>query len=251
MIAEPLLWGLFPLYSIILALSAAAGLGISAWLAEDRKRLLVEAGMGILVASLLGARSGYVIRNFPYFLEHAGQITQFWLGGLTWPGALIGAGAGLWGAHRIMKEPIGEMADNLLPLFGILIVAIWITGWGIGIGYGPPTDAWFGIPVKDIFGLRDFRWPIPIIGGLLSGGWIAGSILVPLKRTKGPGFRAVLGLTGIIAINGLISLFRVDPAPILFGLRWETWISFLILGGIAGFFVLKRRSLNNGKVKNR
>ena len=205
--------------------------------------------MGILVVSLLGARASYVIRNFPYFLEHAGQIPQLWLGGLTWPGAVIGAGAGLWGAHQIWKEPIGELADRLLPLFGIMTLVIWITGWALGMGYGPPTDAWFGIPVKDIFGLKDFRWPLNIIGAVLSGGWIAGSILFPLKRTRGAGFRAAVGLTGIVGITGLISLFRVDPAPRLIGLRWETWTALVFLGVIAGVYTLKGKVSDDGKVK--
>jgi prolipoprotein diacylglyceryltransferase len=250
-IAEPLVWELLPIYSIILALCAAAGLGLSAWLAEDRKRLLVEAGMGILFVSLLGARASYIIRNYQYFFDHAGQIPQIWLGGLSWPGALIGAGAGLWGVHRILKDQIGELADRLLPLFGFLVVAIWITGWGLGIGYGSLTAAWFGIPVKDIFGLKDYRWPLQIIGGILSGVWIAGSILFPIKRTREPGFRAVIGLAGVIGINGLISLFRVDPAPRLVGLRWETWISLIILGVIAGIYGLKRIKADDGKVKTK
>ena len=205
--------------------------------------------MGVLAVGLLGARASYVIRNLQYFLEHLGQAPQLWLGGLTWPGALIGAGVGLWGAHRIWKEPIGELADGLLPLFGILITAIWFTGWGVGVGYGPPTDAWFGIPVVDIFGMRDFRWPLQIIGGILSAGWIVGSILFPLKRTRRPGFRALVGLIGIIGINGVVSLFRVDPAPRFLSLRWETWISLIITGLIVGVFVLKRKTANDGKVK--
>jgi prolipoprotein diacylglyceryltransferase len=247
-IAEPLVWGILPLYSIILTLCAAAGLLLSAWLAEDRKQQLIDAGMGILLVSLVGARMGYVLRNILYFQEHAGQIPQLWLGGLTWPGALIGTAVGLWGAQRISKEPLGELADSYLPLFGFLCVAIWITGWDLGIGYGPPTDAWFGIPVKDLFGVKDFRWPLPIIGGVLNGGWIAGSILFPLQRTRKPGFRTLVALTGTMSINGIISLFRVDPSPRLLGLRWETWISLIVLCIITGVYFWKRKKINDGKV---
>jgi prolipoprotein diacylglyceryltransferase len=246
-IAEPLIWGILPLYSIIITLCSAAGLGLSAWLADDQKRVLVEAGMVILALSLLGARASYIIQNFFFFMAHAGQIPQLWLGGLTWPGGLIGTGAGLWLVHRVWKEPIGELADRLLPMFGIVLVAIWITGWGVGIGYGPPTEAWFGIPVKDIFGLREIRWPLQIIGGVISGGWIIGSIMYPLRRTRKPGFRSVIGLIGVIGINGLLSLFRVDPAPRVMGLRWETWISLIILGVIAGTYMLKRKDSDVGK----
>ena len=111
--------------------------------------------------SLIGARVGYVIRNFGFFLNHLIQIPQFWLGGLSWPGGLVAAAAALWGAHLIWKEPLGELADTYIPLLGTLVVAIWLTGWGAGIGYGPPTDAWFGIPVKDLFGVKDWDDPLP------------------------------------------------------------------------------------------
>ena len=240
MIVQPLLLGFLPPYSIILAVSAAAGLVVSVWLVQDRKRFFIDVGLGILVISLIGARTGYVIRNFGFFLNHPVQIPQFWLGGLTWPGGLIAAAAALWGVNLIWKEPLGELADTFLPLLGTLVVAIWLTGWGAGIGYGPPTDAWFGIPVQDLFGVKDYRWPLPIIGGLISGGWIVGTILFPLRKSRKTGYRAGLGLAGIVLINGVISLFRVDPAPILWGLRWETWISLVIVGFIVGFYFLRR-----------
>jgi len=239
---QPLLLGFLTPYSITLAISAAAGLGISVWLAQDRKRLYIDVGIVILAVSLLGARAGYVIMNFGYFLNHPIQIPQFWLGGLTWPGSLTTAAAALWGASLVWKEPLGELADTFLPLLGTLVVAIWLTGWGAGIGYGPPTDAWFGIPVHDLFGVKDFRWPLPILGGLISGGWIAGMILFPLKKSRKPGFRAGLGLFGIVLINGVISLFRVNPAPILWGLRWETWISLVIVGLLVGFYFQRRKT---------
>ncbi len=241
-IVQPLLLGFFPPYSIILTLSAAAGLGISVWLAEDRKTFLVDIGLGILSISLLGARLGYVVRNLSFFLNNPIQIPQFWLGGLSWAGGLLAAAAALWGVNLIWKEPLGELADIFLPLLGTTVVAIWLTAWGAGIDFGPPTDAWFGIPVRDLFGVHDYRWPLPIIGGLISGGWIVGTILYPLKKFREPGFRAGLGLAGLVFINGVFSLFRIDPAPTLWGLRWETWISLVILGLIIGFYFQGRKT---------
>ena len=88
-----------------------------------------------------------------------------------------------------------------------------------------------------------------IVGGILSGGWIIGSILFPLKRTRRVGFRSMIGLIGVIGINGVISLFRVDPAPRFSGLRWETWISLIILGVFTGAYLLKRKMLDDGKAE--
>jgi prolipoprotein diacylglyceryltransferase len=215
-------------------------------MAAERKRFTIDAGIGLLFLSLLGARIGYILLNLSFFGNHASQMPQIWLGGLSWPGALVGAGIALLGIHLIWKEPVGELADSYLPLIGTVAAAIWLTGWGAGIGFGSRTDAWFGIPVRDIFGIAENRWPLPILGAVLSVGWIAGLVLLPLKRWRvKPGWRAVLGTTGIVVINGVISLFRVDPAPLLLGIRGETWFSMVLLVSIVGIFLNQRNSTNN------
>ena len=248
MITQPLFLGLFPPYSIILACSAALGLGLIAWMAKERKLFYFDLGLGLLVLSLFGARIGYVVRNFLYFRSHIGEIPQIWLGGLTWPGALIGAGVALLGIHLIWKEPLGDLADLYLPLLGIITVGIWLTGWGAGIGYGPLLNAWFGILVRDQFGIQEIRWPLPILGALLSAGWISGLIWFPLRRWKiKPGGRTALGIVGIVLINMILSFFRMDPAPLLWNLRLETWFSLALLSIIAGLFIRKRKLANNEK----
>jgi len=244
-ITQPLFLGTFSLYSIILSGTAALGLFLSWWLLEDKRTFAIDAGLGLIFISLLGARTGFVLRNLAYFLEYPGQMPQFWLGGLSWPGALIGAGLAVVGIHLIWKEPLGELADQYLPLMGVMAFGIWLMSWGTGIGYGPEVEAWYGITVLDIYGYSLVRWPLPILGALLSGGWIAGVILFPIKRQRDPGFRALIGMAGITAINGLISFFKVDPAPVLWGLRWESWFSIVTLIGIMTYFFITRKNEDN------
>jgi len=247
-ITQPLILGLLPPYSIILTCSAALGLSLSGWMVAERKRFTVDAGIGLLFVSLLGARTGYILFNLSFFRNHADQMPQIWLGGLSWPGALMGAGIALLGIHLIWKEPLGELADSYLPMLGTVAVAIWITGWRAGIGFGPRIDSWFGIPVRDLFGVIENRWPLPILGAVLSAGWITGLVLLPLEQGNvKPGWKAVFGITGIVVINGVVSLFRVDPAPLLWGIRGEAWFSIALLVCIAGFFLNQRNSINNEK----
>jgi prolipoprotein diacylglyceryltransferase len=244
-ITQPLLGGFFTLYGIIFSLSAAAGLGLSIWLWREEKILLLNVGLGILSASLVAARIGFVLRNFSYFVKHLGQIPQFWKGGLSWPGALIGAITALVAIHFIWKEPLGELADRLIPLYGIIVVTTWLTGWGAGIAYGPQLDAWYAIPVMDILGKVTRRWPLPVLGALLSGGWISGVLFFPMKKERRPGIRAVVAVWGSIAINLIISLYRVDPAPRWLGLRWESWFSIVFLVAGVVYLVIERKLLKN------
>jgi len=140
----------------------------------------------------------------------------------------------------IWKEPLGELIDSYLAFFGLLAAGIWLAGWGSQAGYGPTTENWFSIPVKDIFGMVKQRWPLPILGALLSTGWTAGVIFFPLKRYLSPGFRGMLGAAGLILFNGIASFFRVDPAPSLWGLRIESLISMLLFAATLVYFYMIR-----------
>jgi len=244
-IIQPVLLGTFTPYAIILSACAALGLTLS-WLLEGKDREHhIDGGIILALTILIGSRLSFVVRNFPYFQNHLLEIPQFWLGGLSWPGAVIGAAAGILLVHLIWKEPLGELIDNYLAFYGLLAAGIWLAGWGTQSGYGPTTEAWFGIPVKDIFGLVKRRWPLPILGAVLSAGWTAGVIFFPLKRRRSPGFRGMLGTAGLIACNGIGSFFRVDPAPSLWGYRYESWISVLLfVGTLAYFFLISPKEEN-------
>jgi len=244
-ITQPLFLGTFSLYAIILSGTAALGLFLSWRLVEDKRTFILDAGLGIILVGLLGARMGFVLRNLAYFLDHPGLMPQFWLGGLSWPGAFIGAGLAVVGIHLIWKEPLGELADQYLPLMGVMAFGVWLLSWGSGIGYGPEVEAWYGITVQDLYGYSLKRWPLPILGAFLSGGWIAGVILFPIKRQRDPGFRALAGMAGITAITGALSFLKVDPAPVLWGLRWESWFSIISLTSIMTYFFFTRTNEKN------
>jgi prolipoprotein diacylglyceryltransferase len=239
-IINPLLLGTFTPYAIILSACAALGLTLSWLLAGKDREHIVDGGIVLALTILIGSRLSFVFRNFSYFQDQPLEIPQFWLGGLSWPGGVLGAVAGILLVHLIWKEPLGELIDSYLAFFGLLAVGIWLAGWGYQSGYGPITEGWYGIPVKDIFGLVKRRWPLPILGAVLSAGWTAGVIFFPLKRQLNPGFRGMLGAAGLFVVNGAVSFFRVDPAPSLVGLRIESWISAVLFIATLVFFYLTR-----------
>lgn len=233
--------GTFTLYGILLSCCAALGLFLSDLLDNSDLPHLIDGGLVMVAVSLLGSRLSYMLVNFSYYQTHWLEIPQIWLGGLSWPGALLGAALSIFLIHWIWKQPAGELADSFLPLLGVLVVGIWLTGWGAGIGYGPRTDAWFGIPAANLLGSIERRWPLPVFGAILSGAWTAIVILFPLKRQRSPGTRGLLGVFGLLVVNAVISFFRVDPVPRLLGLRMESWISILALiaAGIGLYFLTK------------
>jgi prolipoprotein diacylglyceryltransferase len=243
-ITQPLFLGTLTPYAIIL--SGCAGLGLYLSYLLDKRGLphLIDGGLVVVLLSALGSRLSFILLNMNYYKDHLLEIPQFWLGGLTWPGALLGLVLSVFLVHWIWKEPLGELADSYLPLLGMLVMGIWLAGWGSGIGYGPKTEAWFGIPVADIFGSTERRWPLPILGAVFSGAWTAGMILFPLKRNRSAGIRGLMGVSGLLVINGVISFFRVDPAPSLLGLRQESWVSWIAAAAFWGiiYFLTKEET---------
>ena len=93
------------------------------------------------------------------------------------------------------------------------------------------------------------RWPIQALGSILS---VLSVVVAEWLRARRwlltPGRSAILGVGGISLVNFIISLFRVDPAPYLWGLRWESWFAMLITISAAGaFFALFASSAAEGE----
>lgn len=230
------------LFSVILSLGAILGLSLTVWRADSRKIFYMDVGIGLMLGAALGARAGFVLRNWGYFQTSAAEIPQIWLGGLTWPGAGIGTFLALLAISLATKHHLGELADALLPLIGALTVSLWLAAWADGNIYGPPTTAWWGMPTANQFGEIARRWPLPALGAILSGLLVLAAEWARAKVwSKFPGRSAALGALGVSLTNLIISLFRVDPAPYFRGLRWGSWfaIFFVIASSVALFFLWK------------
>lgn len=85
-------------YTLMLDLGLLAGLGIFYWRARrevDNPDSWLDAALAAVAVGVVGARLGYVAAHWPYYQERLADIPQFWLGGLSWHGGLIGALVGL------------------------------------------------------------------------------------------------------------------------------------------------------------
>ncbi len=208
--------------------------------------LWVNAGLFVLFFTLLGARVFYVGIDWSYFAAHLIEAPQLWLGGLTWPGALAGAGLAfslLGFRYRAARSrtkqagpiPLGWLGDRLYPLLPPVAVTAWLGCWQSGVAYGAaaPKGAVWGVPTLDETGFSSLRFPLQPLAALTL------LIFFWLLETRTRALRPAGKLSGL-AVAGLLlnllaaSLLRADPALYWNGLRLDTWfaIFYLLLFGI-------------------
>lgn len=226
-------------FSLIITLGAAVGLAWVAWRAPEKVRLPhLDAVLWVLLGGLVGGRAAYVAVNWLYFQSHPLESLQVYLGGLSWPGALVGGLLALALYAWFTRQSLGVLADALAPLLVCLAVSAWLGCWLDGCAYGPPTHAWWGIPSRDEWGVLARRWPIQIMGALLVIGmfWVLDRF-TPRGRAGALGGLALLGVS--LLLFGF-SWLRIDPAPLWRGLRLDTWaalgFALLALVGLAGVY---------------
>lgn len=230
-------------YSLLVSMGAALGLGISAWQTNGDKLFLVNAGSGILLAALLGARLDFVWLHGAYFGNHPEEILQFWLGGLGWCGGLLGGGLVWVLVGLFSRRKTGILAGAYLPLLGSLSVSLWLATWFRGGVYGPPTDAVWGILTRDEFGVLARRFPLPLLGAFFSGAALVAVHRLRIKRWLAfPAQRGVLGvlMTSLVILGA--TFLRVDPGPTPAGLRRDSWSALVVSGiSLASYLFLVRR----------
>lgn len=167
-------------YTVLLVLGLAAGTWQAYGAARkclDRPGVLLDGGFWALIGGVLGARMGYVLANWAYFHSNTDRALDIRGGGLSWHGALLGAGIAfvLW---YVLRRRDGEMpdwraiVDAAAPGIALGAALGWtgclLTGACYGaeaIGYVPPLS-WLTARLPDIYGVDAIRFltqPIMIV----------------------------------------------------------------------------------------
>lgn len=224
--------GDIPVYlsSLLVGLGGTLGMALIAWRspAEDRLRNL-DQGLLVLLGMLIGGRFVFVITNWSYFLLNAAEIPLLYLGGFSWVGALIGGTLTLVIISAFSELTFGFLIDNFFPLLGILAVSGWLACWLDGCAYGELSDAWWGIPAKDEWGVISNRMPTQLLGAL-SAMILTVLLTSGLLRRLPPGIAAGLGLIGLSLVMLVLSFLRADPSQRWYGLRFDSWTALVFLG---------------------
>ena len=233
-------------YALILAIGAVLGL---LRVSRQRSGQWLDAALLVLLATLLGARAGFVLERYAYFSTQPAEILSFQAGGLSGNGAVLGWLAGLGLAAALHRVPLLRLADWLYPMIPAMGIAVYLACWQAGAAYGQLTPAGFwGVPSPDESGQIALRWPVQVLAAtaLLIFYWLM-ELRVPLPRPSG--WLSSLAATWLIAIDLVVSLLRADPAPRLegLGLRLDTlgdvFLLILFLGMFTVLHFMARKNL--------
>jgi phosphatidylglycerol:prolipoprotein diacylglycerol transferase len=182
----------------------------------------IDAGISALVGGLIGARTGFVVLHWSFYLQQPIEIFRFWEGGLSWVTGAIGALLGLGLFFVVTRHSFWELIDSLALPGVIVALACWTGCVFDGCAYGRAMEAGLWTPPSlDMFGEQIPRWPtqtagvmysLAVIGGVV---WLMGQDLIP-------GVLGSLSL-GLIAVGAFtLSFTRADPVLVMIGVRLDT-----------------------------
>ena len=143
----PIVWQFGPLalrwYGLLIALAVLLGFNLSQFLAKKRQlnpNLVGDLALGLVIASLLGARCYYVLFQWSYYRQNPWEILAIWQGGLAIHGAILAGLATTWFYAQRQRVSLWQLTDVLVPS---LALGQTIGRWGNFFNseaFGVPTD---------------------------------------------------------------------------------------------------------------
>lgn len=211
---------------------------------EDK---LLDLSLTLIISGFVGSRIYYVVTNWGYYSTRMSQILQFWQGGLSLHGAIIGGVIALWWFCRKNKWPFLQVADfvTLGTMLGLIVGKLG--SFLNGDDYGTVSQLPWAVSIPGVIGKRH---PSPIYEAILA--FLVYYFLLKKYRTKeksGGIFYSALILLGISRL--FLEFFRDNQTYIL-RLKEGFWGGVvLVLVGAAGLYWFYNRSANFDHFVNR
>lgn len=241
-------------FPVLFLLAVGIGLGLLALAARRRGDTIapwIDAGLGGLLGGVTGARLLHVALNWAYFTDHGGEILRLVAGGLSGPGAILGALLGLALTARWRKVPMRPALDALAPalaaglLLGGLACGAAACAYGAEVWTLADYPAWAVIEAPDVYGSVAPRYDTPLFTAALGALLLILALgLARADRLRGLRLWLILGLAGI----GLcvIGFYRGDRMPSLVPTLSAEQVLDLVLiglsaGGLAATALANRR----------
>ncbi|MEV0230734.1 prolipoprotein diacylglyceryl transferase [Nonomuraea sp. NPDC050786] len=248
-------WYLGPLpiraYSLLMLLAVAVGIWITQrrWTARGGERGLVgDIATWAVPFGLIGARIYHLATDWQrYFGPGQNPLRAFaiWEGGISIWGAVAGGALGAWLACRRRGIPLRDFADAVAP--GIALGQA-IARWGNWFNqelYGRPTTLPWALEIDPAHRppgmestatyhpafLYESLWNLGVLGLVL---WAERRFR--LDRGRVFALYAAAYTTG----RAWIEWLRMDPAPLVLGLRFNVWTALLVLGAAVAYLTATR-----------
>lgn len=177
------------------------------------------------IASLIGARIGFVVLELPYYRLHPMEIIRFGEGGLSFHGGLIaGVAVGIWFCLR-RGISAWQMVDLVAPAVALGTGIARIGCLLNGCCHGYVTNLPIGMPVA--FGDPSLRHPTQIYEGVLD---LALFFFLYRRRNhdKFPGYLGFVYLILYSVLRSVVEIFR--ESRYLFGpIKIAQAFSFLLI----------------------
>ena len=239
-------WLTVSTYTALLDLGLLLSLGVLAWRARRRVARpgrWVDAALVALVAGIAGGRLGYVVAHAGYYDQHRDEILRFWLGGLSWHGALAGVLVALPLYCRLRGLRFWRLADELALVAPLIGAAGWLGCLAAGCAYGRPSAGpdWLLADLPDIFGVWALRPNVQLLGAM--GSLLLLPLLGVVHRGRRPGMTAALFLVLYGAGLAWLSSLRGDAIPLWAGRRPDVWLNGLV--AVGGLVTLGRQALRS------
>ena len=243
------IFGEVPVYtfSLLLSMGSCIGLLSVAQRVPGEARLAnFNHGLWVLGGAATLGRLAYIAMHWAYYAEHPMEIPQFWLGGLSGVGALVGGLIALLIVAKGRAQRVAELADSLRPLLTTVTLSSWLGCWIEGCFYGPEVQAWWGVPTIDEWGEMNLRWPLQPVSALLTllVAWVI-DWFEARERVSALGMAASLEVGGIALILVWAASLRVDPVPQWKNIAINIWIlASLLLIIILVLFISRFRKVS-------
>jgi phosphatidylglycerol---prolipoprotein diacylglyceryl transferase len=240
-------------YGLLLAAAYLAGLQLALVRARHRgldANRVMDLGLWIIIAALVGAKLLLVITDFDYFVANPRDIVSIIRsGGVFYGGLILAVIVGLWYMRR-HQLPTWTTCDVMAPGIALGHVIGRVGCFLAGCCYGTPTSAPWGVMFTDPFARDNVGTPLGVhlhptqlyeAGAELL-------ILVALLATERRG-RSFAGRTFwlYMLVYGvsrfIIEFFRGDPRGMVAGLSTSQFISVILVPlSIVMLVLLSRRS---------
>jgi phosphatidylglycerol:prolipoprotein diacylglycerol transferase len=192
-----------------------------------------------LVGSLVGARIYYVLYAWPYYKDNLLDIFKIWQGGLSIFGILLGGFVAVLFYCRVKKINFWPLADLIAPGLALAQAIGRVGNYFIQEIFGRPTGLPWGIPIDLInrpTGFQQFEFFHPVflyesLGNLLLclGLLLVANLIFKKKVQLPTGSIFLFYLISYFCLRFVLEFWRLDYAPLVFGVRWNMFVSFLMI----------------------